>query len=109
MTKHNKQTGDTDQSLVDDCTDQYQGGDLIIKLIKVQDRFTPIRNKSVDFKLLETIVTRTKFRGSNFSMKVTAYGTWVPHHWRDTVYLRIKKQLQSSIFMSMIEKSTNLS
>ena len=80
MTKHNKQTGDTDQSLVDDCTDQYQGGDLIIKLINVQDRFTPIRNKSVDFKLLETIVTTTKFKGSNFSMEVTAYGTWVPHH-----------------------------
>ena len=106
MTKHNKQTGDTDQSLVDDCTDQYQGGDLIIKLINVQDRFTPIRNKSVDFKLLETIVTTTKFKGSNFSMKVTAYAAWIPHNWRDTVYLRIRKQLQSSIFMSMQEETT---
>ena len=76
MTKHNKQPVDTDQSLVHDCTDQKQGGDLIIKLINVQDRFIPIGNKSVDFKLLETIVTGTKIKGSNSSMKVTAYGTW---------------------------------
>ena len=106
MTRHNKQPVDTDQSLVHDCTEQKQGGDLIIKLINVQDRFTPIRNKSVDFQLLETIVTRTKFKGSNFSMKVTAYAAWIPHNWRDTVYLRIKKQLQSSIFMSMQEETT---
>ena len=90
MTRHNKQPVDTDQSLVHDYTEQKQGGDLIIKLINVQDRLTPIRNKSVDFQLLETIVTRTKFRGSNFCMKVAAYATWIAHHWRDTVYLRIK-------------------
>ena len=64
MTRHNKQPVDTDQSLVHDCTEQKQGGDLIIKLINVQDGFTPIRDKSVDFKLLETIVTRTKSRAT---------------------------------------------
>ena len=85
---HNKQPVDTDQSLVHDCTELKQGGDLMINFINVQDRFTPIRNKSVDFQPLETVVNRNKFRGSNFCMKVMGYATWIAHHWRDTVYLR---------------------
>ena len=40
---HNKQPVDTDQSLVHDCTELKQGGDLMINFINVQDRFTPIQ------------------------------------------------------------------
>merc|ERR1712115_548631 len=85
---HNKQPVDNDQSLVHDCTELKQGGDLMINFINVQDRFTPIRNKSVDFQPLETVVTRNKFRGSNYCLKIMGYATWIAHHWRDKVYLR---------------------
>ena len=77
---HSKQPVDTDQSLVHDYTDLKQRGDLMINFINVQDRFTPIRNKSVDFQPLETIVTIYKFRVSNFSMKLKGYTTWISHH-----------------------------
>ena len=77
---HNKQPVDFYQSLVHDCTELKQGGDLMINFINVQDRFTPITNKSVDLQPLETVVTRNKFRGSNFCMKVMGYTTWIAHH-----------------------------
>ena len=86
--KHTKQPIDKEQSLTHDCAELKQGGDLMINFINVQDRFTPIRNKSVDFQPLETVVTRNKFRGSNYCLKIMGYVTWIAHHWRDKVYLR---------------------
>ena len=61
---HSKQPVDTDQSLVHDCTDLKQRSDLMITFINAQDRFTPIRHKSVDFQPLETTITIYKFRAS---------------------------------------------
>merc|ERR1711905_51014 len=50
--KHTKQPIDKEQSLTHDCAELKQGGDLMINFINVQDRFTPIRNKPVDFQPL---------------------------------------------------------
>ena len=85
---HNKQTVHTDHTLVHECTELKQGGDLMVNFINVQDRFTPVRNKTVDFQPLETIVDKNKFRGSNFRLKVMGYVTWIARHWRDRVYLK---------------------
>ena len=86
--KHTKQPVDKEQSLTHDCAELKQGGDLMINFINVQDRFTPISNKPVDFQPLETVVTRNKFKGSNYYLKIMGYATWITCHWRDNVYLR---------------------
>ena len=85
---HNKQTAHTDHTLGHECTELKQGGDLMVNFINVQDRFTPVRNKTVNLQPLETAVDRNKFRGSNFCLKVMGYVTWIAHHWRDKVYLK---------------------
>merc|ERR1711895_90299 len=85
---HSKQTAHTDHTLGHECTELKQGGDLMVNFINVQDRFTPVRNKTVDFQPLETIVDKNKFRGSNFCLTVMGYVTWIAHHWRDKVYLK---------------------
>ena len=86
--KHTKQPVDKEESLTHDCVELKQGGDVMINFINVQDRFKPIRNKPVDFHPLEAIVTRNKFRGSNYCLKIMGYVTWIAHNWRDKVYLR---------------------
>ena len=85
---HNKQPVDTDHTLVHDCTDLNQGGNLIFNFINVQDRITLIRDKSVDFQPLDTVVDRNKFRGSNLCLKLMGYVTLIAHHWRDKAYLK---------------------
>ena len=55
---------------------------------KVQDRITLIRDNSVDFQPLDTVVDRNKFRGSNLCLKLMGYVTLIAHHWRDKAYLK---------------------
>merc|ERR1712101_19992 len=89
--KPTKKPLNEEELLTHDCVELKRGDSVMVNFINVQDRFKPVRNKPVNFHPLETIVTRNKFRGSNYCLKILGYVTWIAHNWRDKVYLRKHK------------------
>merc|ERR1712115_329531 len=102
--KHTKKPINEEEILTHDCVELKQGDSVMVNFINVQDRFKPIRNKPVDFYPLETIVTRNKFKGSNYCLKIMGYVTWIVHNWRDKAYLRKHKVCNHSCLCECKQK-----